>query len=82
MPPRVRYRPPSSPDPLLTTNEVAWRLRCSTRTVWRYVAQGLLPQPIRLSPQKCLWRESAIQLFLQSRAAERRVDSSGGPAVA
>jgi predicted DNA-binding transcriptional regulator AlpA len=76
MPPRTRYQPLSSADPLLTTNEVAWRLRCSTRTVWRYVAQGLLPEPIRLSPQKCLWRESAIQLFLQSRAPGRRQSAS------
>ncbi len=76
MPPRVRFRRPSASDPLLTTNEVAWRLRCSTRTVWRYVAQGLLPQPIRLSPQKCLWRESAIQRFLTSRVDERRQSAS------
>jgi predicted DNA-binding transcriptional regulator AlpA len=65
MPPRSRYQPPPrSPDPLLTPGEVASRLRCSVRTLQRYVDQGLLPEPIRLSPQKRLWRESDIQKFL------------------
>lgn len=65
MPPRSRYQPPPPPrDPLLTPGEVAARLRCSIRTVERYVEQGLLPEPIRLSSQKRLWRESDIQKFL------------------
>jgi predicted DNA-binding transcriptional regulator AlpA len=68
MPPRARYQPPPSPDPLLTVYEVAGQLRCSTRTVWRYVAQGLLPEPIRLSPQKCLWRSSDVRKLLEERS--------------
>lgn len=64
MPPRKRYQPLLVADPLLTTLEVAGRLRCSTRTVWRYVAQGLLPEPIRLSSQKRLWRASDVQKVL------------------
>ena len=32
--------------------------------IQRYVDRGLLPEPIRLSPQKRLWRESDIQKFL------------------
>jgi excisionase family DNA binding protein len=49
---------------LLTAQEVADRLRCSVRTVERYVARGWLLPPIRLSSQKRLWRESDIQRFL------------------
>jgi predicted DNA-binding transcriptional regulator AlpA len=64
MPPHKRFQPLLLADPLLTTLEVAARLRCSTRTVWRYVSQGLLPEPIRLSSQKCLWRESDVQKAL------------------
>jgi DNA-binding transcriptional MerR regulator len=67
MPPRTRYHSRRSRDPLLTPGEVAGRLRCSVRTVERYVEQGLLPEPIRLSPQKRLWRESDIQRFLDGR---------------
>ncbi len=68
MPPRSRYQPPAPPpDPLLTTLEVAARLRCSKRTVQRWVKRGLLPMPLRLSPQKRLWRESDIQRFLAGR---------------
>jgi predicted DNA-binding transcriptional regulator AlpA len=70
MPPHRRFQPlPPEPDPLLTADEVARRLRCSIRTIQRYVAQGLLPEPIRLSAQKCLWRETAILAFLRSRGA-------------
>jgi predicted DNA-binding transcriptional regulator AlpA len=53
----------------LTLAEVASCLRCSKRTVERYVDQGLLPGPIRLSPQKCFWRQSDIQKFLDGRSA-------------
>ncbi len=71
MPPRARYQPPTPPpDPLLTAHEVASRLRCSRRSLRRYVAQGLLPEPIRLSPSKCLWRESDIQRFLDRRSLD------------
>jgi predicted DNA-binding transcriptional regulator AlpA len=71
MPPRARFPSPPpalSVEQLLTTREVAGCLRVSTRTVWRYVAQGLLPEPIRLSSQKCVWPESAVKAFLQRRA--------------
>jgi predicted DNA-binding transcriptional regulator AlpA len=70
MPPRTAFQPsPTSPDPLLTGGEVAARLRCSRRTVRRYVQQGLLPPPIRLSPQKCFWRESDVRQLLRGRGA-------------
>ena len=71
MPPRARYQPPPPvPDPLLTAHEVTSRLRCSRRSLRRYVAQGLLPRPIRLSANKCLWRQSDIQRFLDRRALD------------
>lgn len=70
MPPRARYQPQRLADPLLTLREVAGRLRCSVRTVQRYVAQGLLPPPIRLTAQKCLWRESDIQKFLDRHSLD------------
>jgi predicted DNA-binding transcriptional regulator AlpA len=71
MPPRARYQPPPPPpDPLLTAQEVASRLRCSRRSLRRYVRQGLLPEPIRLSPSKCLWRASDIQRFLDGQALD------------
>ncbi len=68
MPPRSRYQaPPPSADPLLTALEVAARLRCSKRTLERWLKSGLLPRPIRLSPQKRFWRESDIRKFLAGR---------------
>jgi DNA-binding transcriptional MerR regulator len=72
MPPRSRYQPPPSRDPLLTSSEVALRLRCSIRTVERYVERGLLPEPIHLSSHKRLWRESDIQKFLKVAAHRLR----------
>ena len=38
---------------LLTIEQVAQLMACSTRTVWRYVSEGGRLQPIRLSP-KCI----------------------------
>jgi excisionase family DNA binding protein len=52
----------------LTALEVAARLRCSKRTVQRWVKRGRLPQPLRLSRQKRFWRESDIRKFLERRA--------------
>jgi predicted DNA-binding transcriptional regulator AlpA len=77
MPPRARYQPtPPSRDPLLTPHEVACTLRCSIRTLQRYVAKGLLPAPIRITSQKCFWRKSVIRAFLRSRGAGERRSAS------
>jgi excisionase family DNA binding protein len=51
---------------LLTVQEVANVLKLSKRTVWRWVAQGRLPTPVRYSRTCVRWKASAIQAHLDA----------------
>jgi len=48
----------------MTKAELASMLRVSVRTVTSYMAQGLLPQPLRLG-RKLLWEEGAVVQFVR-----------------
>ena len=50
----------SRPAQLLTVREVARLCKVSVRQVWRLVAQGDLPEPIRLGAKSVRWREADI----------------------
>lgn len=41
----------NAPESLIPLPEVARRLACTVRTVWRMIAKGELPRPIKLG--KC-----------------------------
>jgi excisionase family DNA binding protein len=51
---------------LLTVQEVGRLLRVSKRTVWRWVAQGRLPAPVRYSKTCVRWKASVMQAHLES----------------
>jgi predicted DNA-binding transcriptional regulator AlpA len=51
---------------LLSVNEVASRLSVAPRTVWRWVAQGRLPRPLRLRPGCVRWWSSDVEHFLEA----------------
>lgn len=40
--------------------QVAEKLGVSTSTVWRWVQDGRLPKPIKLSKRVTVWRESEV----------------------
>jgi prophage regulatory protein len=50
---------------LLTARDVAFRLNIGERTVWRWVAAGKLPKPIRYSPRLVRWRAHDIEAFVR-----------------
>jgi predicted DNA-binding transcriptional regulator AlpA len=50
---------------LLTKREVARLVGLSVRTIERYVALGLFPQPIRLSRRCVRWRRKHIDAYLE-----------------
>ena len=53
-------------DHLLTVEEVADLLKVSKRTVWRWVAQGRVPAPVRYSKTCVRWKASAVQAYLEA----------------
>jgi len=54
-------------DPLLPPQEAARLLGAHRTTIWRWVASGLLSQPIRITARKVGWRRSVIEKFLADR---------------
>jgi predicted DNA-binding transcriptional regulator AlpA len=55
----------------LTVDEVADRLRVGKRTVWRWVARGSMPQPLRFSTICVRWRIADIDRFIEEVARQR-----------
>ena len=63
---------PSLPDrgkDLLTAQDVARRLSIGVRTLWRMVAKGKLPQPIRYTRKLVRWKTADIDRYIQSLSA-------------
>ena len=53
---------------LLTIGHVAELLRVHRRTVWRLVASGTLPAPLRLAAKTVRWRLADLERALQEAA--------------
>jgi excisionase family DNA binding protein len=52
------------PNGLLRVEQVARRLAVGRRTVWRWLSQGKLPPPVRLSRACVRWRAEDIEAHL------------------
>jgi predicted DNA-binding transcriptional regulator AlpA len=59
---------------LMTCKEVCKFFGISTATLYRGMAQGDFPKPIRLTKGTVRWFESECQACLQSKGAERDAD--------
>ena len=55
-------------DMYLRDEDVAKRFGVARSTIWRWVKQGLFPQPYRLGPSTTRWQEKDILAF-EARAA-------------
>jgi excisionase family DNA binding protein len=62
----MRRATSAAPEQLLTVEEVADLLKVCQRTVWRWVAQGRLPAPLRCSRRCVRWRASAVRAHLET----------------
>jgi excisionase family DNA binding protein len=65
------YNPRPEPErarDLLTSREVAKRLSISVRTLWRLLARGSLPPPIRYNRKLVRWRTSDIERYVAALA--------------
>ena len=52
---------------LLRAKEVAGLIGVSRSTLYRMVAAGQFPQPIRIGPRASRWRMSEVQEWMASR---------------
>jgi excisionase family DNA binding protein len=59
---------PAAKD-LLTSQDVADRLSICVRTLYRMVARGQFPRPIRFSRKAVRWRRSDVDIYLQALPA-------------
>jgi excisionase family DNA binding protein len=59
-------RRPLADRELLTAGDVAFRLNVSERTVWRWVAAGKLPEPVRYSQRLIRWRACDIEAYVKA----------------
>lgn len=53
---------------LLTSQEVAKRLAVSVRTLWRLVAAGKVPQPVRYNRKLVRWKTVDVARYIESLA--------------
>ena len=62
--------PPPEPAPdLLAAKDVARRLSIGVRTLWRLVAEGKFPQPVRYTRKLVRWKASDVDRYIQSLSA-------------
>lgn len=59
-------------DRLLTAAQVAARLVLSVRTLWRMVAAGKFPQPVRYNRKLVRWKEADVSRYI------KELEISGG----
>jgi len=66
-PPRVAEAAEAQLDRLrlITVEKVAELLAVSTRHVWRLVATGRLPAPVRLGRRSARWRPGDLESFIK-----------------
>ena len=74
----------TGPEPaLITARDLSRMLSISLPSVWRWLAAGKLPQPLRLSAQCLRWDREDVAAFLAVKRAEaqnQRPASANGEA--
>jgi predicted DNA-binding transcriptional regulator AlpA len=51
---------------LITSQQVAERLSMSVRTLWRLVAAGKFPQPVRYNRKLVRWKAVDVARYIES----------------
>jgi predicted DNA-binding transcriptional regulator AlpA len=57
------------PRELASTKTRPGRWPVSNATIWRWVAVGILPQPVKLGPQVAAWPLEVIEAYEAAQAA-------------
>ena len=66
IPPTLAAFPSIPNEGLIDVKFVALLYGCSENTIWRRARSGMLPAPIRVSPQQTRWRVGDIRKSLAS----------------
>ena len=59
-------------DKLLRLPQVMELTGLAKSTVWKWVKEGKLPEPTKLSPRVSVWKQSEIQAFIDSSSVDKR----------
>jgi len=59
---------PKAAGELMTSQQVADRLAVSVRTLWRLVAKGSFPQPIRYNRKLVRWKSTDVNRYIDTLA--------------
>lgn len=62
----LNSKPEESPPALITSETVAKKLSISVRTLWRLVAAGTFPKPVRYNRKLVRWKTKDVEAYLES----------------
>ena len=65
--------PDGSSEVLLSLEEVLRRTACKRSTLYRWIAAGLFPPPVKIGPRRVAWRKSDVDRWIATRSR------AGGP---
>lgn len=71
-----RYNPSTDP-PDISTRDLCRRFQVGKRTIFRWIAEGRLPEPVRLTARTLRWRESDVQAFIERGGSRRKKKGCG-----
>ena len=64
------------PRDLASTKSKPGRWPVTTSTLWRWVAAGVLPQPVKLGPQVAAWAMEVIEAYEAAQAAAAPIQTA------
>lgn len=64
----TKLEPAAAAPELLTSQQVAHRMSVSVRTLWRLVAAGKFPQPVRYNRKLVRWKNTEVSRYLEALA--------------
>lgn len=67
------------PSVLIDATELAQMLLISKPSVWRWLSEGRLPEPIRLTAQCLRWRREAVLAWIDAGCPTIETANAKGP---
>ena len=71
--PQVQFPQSATGAIFLGTKELCATLRMARATLYRWIADGIFPKPVKVGPRRNGWLRSDIETFVANRIAAREV---------